>query len=263
MHPFALIQIPPGHVGIHWFEQAGYAVKNSHGTITLIDPYFPHERPLEKFIHALPPIDESRFPVDHILFTHAHNDHTCSETVGRIHQNWPEAEYIGPNESIEKIIRESKVDPKLTCTVTAGDSLQIDSISVHTVLSKPLKGDPEAGIEPSAVLHLGYVVKTEGVALYFTGDEISTFADIDDLIRPVVLLKPDIGFITTHPTEGEFPTTEGSIELAGKIGLKTAVPSHYDCFVKRTLDPEEWADRFPPGKPEPLIIPYNSHIIYP
>ena len=69
--------------------------------------------------------------------------------------------------------------------------------------------------------------------------------------------------LTTHPTEGEFPHFSGSVEMALKLGLKAAVPSHYRCFVKRDYDPEPWADMFPEDGPKPIIIPYNSAIVYP
>jgi hypothetical protein len=83
------------------------------------------------------------------------------------------------------------------------------------------------------------------------------------LIAPIAALEPDIGFLTTHPTEGEFPFFEGSVEMATKLGLKAAVPAHYACFSKRTYDPQAWAALFPADGPQPLIIPWNSHIIYP
>ena len=98
---------------------------------------------------------------------------------------------------------------------------------------------------------------------YISGDCINTLADMDDLLQPIALLKPDIGLLTTHPTEGDFPFFEGSVKMAVKLGLKTVVPAHFECFVKRTYDPKAWAARFPHDGPTPLIIPYNSHIIYP
>jgi hypothetical protein len=75
-------------------------------------------------------------------------------------------------------------------------------------------------------------------------------------------LEPDIGLLTTHPTEGEFPFFDGSVRTAQRVGLKAAVPAHYACFVKRNYDPREWAAQFPPGGPEPRIIPYNQSIVY-
>ena len=263
MHPFAELVVPAGSVGIHWFEQNAYALKDSEGTIVLIDPYFPANRPAERFIRPQRPLIESTLPTDVVLMTHAHGDHTNSETIARIHASWPEARYVGPKESIAQIVSETAVDEEHTVTIEAGESVEVDSVVVQAFYSKPPGGDPEAGIDPPDVTHLGYVIEMEGIRIYVSGDAINTFAEHDDMIAPIAALGPDIGLLTTHPTEGEFPFFEGSVSLAQKLGLKTAVPSHYACFVKRTYDPQAWAAMLPEGGPNPLIIPWNSHVVYP
>jgi L-ascorbate metabolism protein UlaG (beta-lactamase superfamily) len=263
MHPFAELTVPAGSIGIHWFEQNAYALKDSHGTILQIDPFFPAQRPPERYIHPQPPLIESELPTDYVLVTHAHGDHTNPETIARIHAAWPEARYVGPVESIDQILQETAVDESHATTIAAGESTTIGDIRVHAFHSKPPAGDPEANIPPARVTHLGYVIEIEGLKLYVSGDLINNFADHDELIAPIAALKPDIGFLTTHPTEGEFPFFDGSVRMAQKLGLTTAVPSHYACFVKRTYDPKEWAALFAPGGPKPLIIPWNSHVLYP
>ena len=60
MHPFADLQVAPGSVGIHWFEQNAYALKDAQGTITLVDPYFPHQRPPERVAPLYSPDFSSR-----------------------------------------------------------------------------------------------------------------------------------------------------------------------------------------------------------
>jgi L-ascorbate metabolism protein UlaG (beta-lactamase superfamily) len=257
------LDVPRGSVGIHWFEQNSYAVKDSQGTIVQIDPYFPHNRPADTFVHSVPPLDESQLPTHYVLLTHSHGDHTCSETLRRIHKSWPKAKYVGPEESIKKILEQTEIDVGRTITIAAGQSVDLNTMTAHAVYAKPPGGDPKAGIKPPDVTHLGYVIEAGEVRLYFSGDEINTFADSDDLVSAVAALHPDIGFITTHPTEGEFPFFDGSLLMAQRMGLKTVVPAHYACFVKRDYDPREWTAQFPPDGPKPLIIPPNSHIIYP
>lgn len=263
MHPFAALPVPAGSVGIHWFEQNAYALKDSQGTITLIDPYFPTERPPERFIRPTPPVVEADLPTHYVLLTHAHGDHTNPETLHRIHAAWPEARYVGPRESIEQILNETPIDRAYTRVLPAGASATVGPMRVHAFYSKPPMGDPAAGIAPPDKTHLGYVIEMESLKLYVTGDAINTLADRDELLAPIAALQPDIGFLTTHPTEGEFPFFEGSVRLAQKLGLKTAVPAHYACFAKRTYDPQAWAALLPADGPRPLIIPWNSHIVYP
>ncbi len=262
MHPLTSVDVQPGSVAIHWFEQSCFAIKDHQGTTIQIDPYFPHARPSEKFIHATPPLDEATLPTNYVLLTHDHSDHTCTESIERIRTAYPDCVFVGPEESINHILRDTGVDPMKTITIVAGDETKIGTMTAHAVYAKPPKGDPDAGIAPPDVDHLGYVIETDGGKLYFSGDPINNFAEHDELVDAVATLKPDLGFLTTHPEEGEFPFFEGSVKTAVRIGLSKAVPSHYACFVKRTYDPQDWAALFPASGPQTMIIPRNSHVIY-
>jgi L-ascorbate metabolism protein UlaG (beta-lactamase superfamily) len=263
MHPFSELKVERNTIGIHWFEQNAYALKGSSGKIMQVDPFFPHQRPPERFLRSTPPVDEATLPVDYIAVTHAHGDHTNPETITRIFQANPAVTVIGPVESISQVVAQTPVPPEQTITIQAGQNVELDEFTIYAVYGKPVEGDPEANIRPPRVTHLSFVIELEGIRIYISGDIINNFASRDDLVEPVRTLHPDIGMLTTHPTEGEFPFFEGSVRMAQRIGLKTAVPSHYACFAKRTYDPQAWAALFPPGKPEPLIIPWNSHVIYP
>lgn len=263
MHPFAKLRVPSGSVGIHWFEQNAYALKDSQGTVVLVDPYFPHERPAERFIRSEPPVIEAELPTDYVLLTHDHMDHTNPETIARIHAAWPEAQYVGPEDAIVRVLDQTEVDADHTTVIAAGDTVTLGPLTVHAFWSKLTEGDPAAGIPPANAVHLGYVIEMEGRKLYVTGDMINNFAEHDELIAPIAALEPEIGFLTTHPTEGEFPFFEGSVQIAIKLGLKAAVPAHYACFARRTYDPQQWAALFAADGPKPLIIPWNSHVIYP
>ena len=262
MHPFEALTVPYGKVGIHWFGQSSFALKNPAGTIVQVDPYFPGDRPPDRFIHAAPPLDESTLRTDYVLLTHDHGDHTCLESLLRIHAAFPEARYIGPPESMSRLA-ENGIPEALLSEVTAGESAPLGTMVAHAVWAKPMAGDPAHDIKPSGVQHLGYVVEAGKVNVYITGDPINTLADHDEILHAIAALKPHIGLLTTHPTEGEFPFFGGSVDIALKLGLKAAVPSHYDCFVKRTYDPKEWAAGFPEDGPAPIVIPYDGSIVYP
>lgn len=263
MHVLADLEVPAGSVAIHWFEQSSFAIKDSQGTILLIDPYFPRERPAERFIQAQPPLDEAELPTDYVLLTHDHGDHTHPETIERIWRYWPHAFFIGPEESVQKILTKAAVDVAHTIPIQAGGTAEIKGMIAHAVYAKPPQGDPVANIAPPDVTHLGYVLEVEGLKLYFSGDPIHTFAEHEELIHHVAIHKPEVGFLTTHPTEGEFPFFEGCVKMAQKLGLTHVVPAHRSCFVKRDYDPQLWAAEFPAEGPKPLIIPRNSHILYP
>jgi L-ascorbate metabolism protein UlaG (beta-lactamase superfamily) len=262
MHVFNALSVPAGKIGIHWFGQNSFALKDTPGTVVMIDPYFPHDRPPERFIHAEPPLDEATLKTDLVLLTHDHGDHTCVESLQRLRAGSPEAVFVGPHESVARMAEAGFPEASLI-VATAGASMDVAGLTVHAIWSKPPEGAPEDGISPPDVQHLGYVIEIGGVRVYVTGDMINTFADHDDLVCPVADLAPDIGLLTMHPTEGEFPYFDGAVKLAVRLGLDAVVPAHYDCFVKRTYDPYAWAKLLPEEGPEPVIIPYNDWVIYP
>jgi L-ascorbate metabolism protein UlaG (beta-lactamase superfamily) len=155
------------------------------------------------------------------------------------------------------------IPDELLNVMTTGETKRIGSIAILACSSKPPLGVPEEGIPIPDVEHLGYGIEMGSVRVYVSGDLIYSFSQHEELLAPVRQFKPDIGLLTTHPTEGEFPDFAGCVEMAVKLGLKAAVPAHYGCFVKRTFDPVMWASGFPPNGPRPIIIPYNTSIIYP
>ena len=261
VHPFESLSVPDGAAGIHWFGQNSFALKDAAGTIVQIDPYFPRERPPERFIHAQPPLDEATLRTETVLVTHDHGDHTCIESLQRLHAAFPAVRFAGPAESLQRMV-DSGLPETLMTPIRAGDSVALGTLTVHAFWSKPPGGVPAEGIQAPRVQHLGYVIDIGGVRVYVTGDLINTFADHDELVGPVAALQPDIGLLTTHPTEGEFPFFAGAVQMAIDLGLKAAVPAHYACFVKRTYDPQVWAALFPADGPRPTIIPYNSAIVY-
>jgi L-ascorbate metabolism protein UlaG (beta-lactamase superfamily) len=262
MHSLVRLTVPSGAVALHWFEQSSFALKNSDGKIALIDPYFPHERPAERFIHPTPPVKETDLPADIVILTHDHSDHTHPETLRRVQAANPAVQMIGPVESIRRVVNEVGLPQAQTTVVAAGDTLTAAGFTLHVLYAKPPAGDPGAGIKPPDVTHLGYVIVSGDRRLYFTGDPINTFADHADLVGAVAALHPELGFMTTHPTEGEFPFFPGSVKMAQGIGLKHVVPVHRACFVKRNYDPHIWAGHFGPADPKPVIMPHNNHLLY-
>lgn len=262
MHSFNQLAIPEKSVGIHWFGQSSFGIKHPTGTIVLVDPYFPHERPAEKYIRPEPPLKEAELRTDFILLTHDHSDHTCMESIERIHAAHRQVRFIGPHESAGRLTAGGIPNEKIT-VVTAGETTTAGPMNIHTVWAKPPEGISEDNIAEPDVQHIGFVVEVGDVRVYISGDPVNTFANHEDLLQPIRDLKPDIGLLTNHPTEGEFPFFEGSAKTAVELGLKTAVPAHYDCFVKRTYDPKDWASHLPPNGPTPLIIPYNQAVVYP
>ena len=260
MHPFEDLIVQDNAVGIHWFGQSSFGLKDPAGTIVQVDPYYPRERAADRFIRSQPPLEEGSLRTDCILLTHDHGDHTCIESIDRIRSAYPKVRFVGPPESAERL-RGAGIESEQITAVTAGDTATVGTMTARAVWAKPPGGDPDNDIAPPDVQHLGYVVDAGGLRVYVSGDPINTFAEHESLLAPIRDLSPDIGFLTNHPTEGEFPFFEGSAKSAASLGLKAAVPAHFGCFVKRDYDPQEWASHIT-GSTRPLVIAYNQSVVY-
>ena len=94
MHPINSLDVAAGSIGIHWFEQSSLRAQVADGTVIMIDPYFPRQRPAEKYIHPNPPVDEADIRTDWVLFTHNHSGPYVHRIASRIHEAWPEARYV-------------------------------------------------------------------------------------------------------------------------------------------------------------------------
>jgi len=258
MYKLDVVTVPANRLVVHWFEQSAFAVKNADGVTVLVDPYFPSDRSPDRFVHSDRPVDPATLRPDLVLLTHDHSDHTHPESIAAIAAGSPRTLFLGPSEAVKHIVTDSGVPSERARTISAGDAVECAGVTVHAVYSKPPAGDSNAGIGKPNTTHLGYVVETGGRTLFFSGDPINTFADLPELTEPIRRLEPEIGFLTTHPTEGEFPFFEGARRLAEAIGLSRAVPSHYECFVARNYDPAGFVDAFAGSDVEVTVIPWNA-----
>ena len=260
-HPFLRRPVPAGNLGIHWFEQSSLAIKLPGGALIQVDPYFPRDRPADRFIHPRSPLDEASLATQVVLLTHSHGDHTHPETLQRLLSANPDCLAIGPPEALQ-VVSET-VPGARTQEISAGGQTIAAGLEVHAVYAKPPEGDAAARITPPDVTHLGYVLVAEGVRVYVSGDPINTFADHPALVGSVRTLAPQLGFLTCHPVEGEFPFFEGCARMAAAVGLRHAVPVHRDCFVKRTFDPAPWAAVVGEHGIQTILMPRDSAITYP
>jgi L-ascorbate metabolism protein UlaG (beta-lactamase superfamily) len=260
MQDFNALSVEPGAVAILWLGQSSFVLKDSEGTVLMIDPYFPRERPPQRFIHPEPPIEPDQIKIDAVLCTHDHGDHTHPETLLPLAGTWPQARFYGSIESADHM-RRMGIAPERVTRMDVGEKHEAGSWTVHVVSAKP-PGSVD-------VEHIGLVMESGGVRLWVSGDPINEFAETPSLVEPVARLKPNVAIITWHPTEGEFPFLDGAVKIARLVGADVAIPSHYDCFTQRTYNPEDFAGAFegsgtprPEAPVAPVIIGYKGTYVY-
>jgi aldose 1-epimerase len=247
MHSLNLQPVERGRVGIAWFGQSSFAIKSSDGGVALADPFFPSARLKGKFAYDRPPEGVFDLAPGVILLTHDHTDHTDPETVARFAAANPGILLLGPAESVAHI--------GWGRAIAAGETVSARGFTVKALYAKV----PKEGL----TTHLSYILVTpDGLKVYISGDAQNDLAENAFLIDPVAAERPDIGLITTHPTEGEFPFFESTAALANRARMAFALPAHYGVFARRSYDPFDWQRKFPLYGARPVILPMNGYACF-
>jgi L-ascorbate 6-phosphate lactonase len=99
-------------------------------------------------------------------------------------------------------------------------------------------------------LYLGYVVESEGLRVYHSGDTLAYQGLAESLGRSPfdVLFLPINGRDPSRGVAGNMTAIE-AVELAGRLRPRFVVPHHYDMFTFNTVPVEQFievARRLPP-----------------
>ena len=106
-------------------------------------------------------------------------------------------------------------------------------------------------------LYLGYVIETEGLRLYHSGDSLAYDGLAEELgPKPFdVLFLPINGRDPARGVPGNMTAAE-AVDLASQVRPRYLVPHHYDMFTFNTVPVETFeaeARRLPPGV-EPRVL---------
>lgn len=107
-------------------------------------------------------------------------------------------------------------------------------------------------------LYLGYVIETEGLRLYYSGDSLAYDGLAEEMgQKPFdVLFLPINGRDPARGVRGNMTVAE-AVDLAARVHPRYLVPHHYDMFTFNTVAVEvfEAEARRLPAAVEPRILP--------
>ncbi len=245
--------VRPGSVAIWWLGQNSYVLKWSDCCL-MIDPFFSRPGPPEKYLLEEAPLRADELQPDAVLCTHDHSDHTDPPFLSGLAGSSPGTRFFGPPESVARMVAAGVPGDSATVLENA-QTFRVGPASVRVLLSKTSA--------VSDVAHYGYVIESERVKVYDTGDIMRGVTDEPTLIQPLREAAPHVALITTSPTEEEFPDFAEAAQLAIAIGARIAVPAHYHCFAKRTFDPAPFVDEFPSSRTtRAVLIPYCGCCVF-
>jgi len=224
--------VPPGSIGICWLGQSSYLVHSPDGTVVALDPY------LSNACKALgdrvgidmdrkfpPPLASSELVgIDGYLLTHGHEDHLDPETVMPYRAAGGRGPFFAPAETIEKLERLGVPADELRM-MWPNKVIEIGEFVVRGTFAIPLGADD--------LTHMGYLITVKnGPTVYFTGDT-RYHENLADYVRPHA---PDVLVTVINPFGNMEPGQ--AARLARDLGVKVAIPGHYDLFPDNSISPK-------------------------
>lgn len=185
--------------------------------------------------------------VSALVVTHIHSDHLDIHTAAAVHQNCPNARFIGPKEVVNTWLAWG-IPKEKTTIVRPGDRVKINDIEIvaleafdRTALitcedpSVTLRGSMPQDMDEIAV---NYLFETSGGNIYHAGDShySNRFAKHGNEYEIDVCLG----------AYGENPrgitdkiTSVDMLRMAESLNAKVVIPVHYDIWANFMADPKE------------------------
>jgi L-ascorbate metabolism protein UlaG (beta-lactamase superfamily) len=233
----------PGRVAFWWLGQHSFILKGGE-TVIYIDPFLsPHAA------RQTPPLlaPEDVTNADLVLGTHDHLDHIDPGTIPGIAAASPNARFVVPRTAADRV-RELGVPPERLLPLTDGERAHSPGFQpggsgarVTAIKSKHERFDEVPGV---GFPFLGYVVELNGATIYHPGDTIV----YEGLVSTLRRQRPSVAFLPINGRDAERlksgcignMTYQEAVDLAGDVGVRWAIPTHYDMFIGNQEDPTKF-----------------------
>jgi L-ascorbate metabolism protein UlaG (beta-lactamase superfamily) len=223
-----------GGLALWWLGQSGFLVA-WEGRHLLLDPYLsdsltrkyagtdkPHVRMTERVVDPA----ELAF-VDVVTASHVHTDHLDPDTLRAL----PGIPLVAPAAHREQAAQRSGRDP---LAIDDGETVEVAGFAITAVPAahEAIERDAEG-----RMLHLGYVVRCDELAIYHAGDTVRYDGMAERIGAVDVALLPINGRAPERRVAGNLDGEEAAA-LAHEIGAGVAVPMHYEMFAFNTEPPD-------------------------
>jgi L-ascorbate metabolism protein UlaG (beta-lactamase superfamily) len=244
----------PGALAVWWLGQSGFLIRSRSGTI-VIDPYLSESLTVKYAGTDRPHVRMTRAPlrggdltgVDLVLASHKHSDHLDPGTIPALLSASPGARLLLP-EALTEHAGAMGLPASRLVGIDAGGTFEHRGFAIRAVASAHEGLDTDAR---GRHLYLGYVIESEGLRLYHSGDAV-----LDDGL--VGRLGPGPFDVLFLPINGRDPArgVPGNMSAADAVDLATSVrprflvPHHYDMFTFNTVPVAQFeseARRLPAG----------------
>jgi L-ascorbate 6-phosphate lactonase len=243
----------PGTLAVWWLGQSGFLFKSRQGMLA-VDLYLSEHLTTKYQATSRPHVRMTRAPihgndlrdVDVVLASHKHSDHFDPGTLPELIAG-SRAILILP-ESIRDHALALGLPGERLVGLDAGDRVECSGFRVRAVPAAHEGLDTDAA---GRHLYLGYVVESEGLRLYHSGDSLA-FKGLPEHLGPErfdVMFLPINGRDQARGVPGNMTAAE-AVDLARQVQPRFVVPHHYDMFTFNTVSVDvfiEEARRLPRG----------------
>lgn len=185
--------------------------------------------------------------IDALVVTHIHSDHLDINTAAAVHQNCPQARFIGPKKVVETWL-DWGIPKENTTIVKPGDEITLGKTKVialeafdRTALITCDKTDYSfKGKVPQAMddIAVNYLFETTGGNIYHAGD--SHYSNYFAKHGNEYTVDVCLGAYGENPRGITDKMTSADIlRMAEALKTKVVIPVHYDIWSNFMADPKE------------------------
>ena len=224
-----------GEISLLWMGQAGFLIRNSQGKVLGTDLYLSNLSEIQDGNKRLmmPVAQPEELALDLLCVSHHHTDHLDVLSI----PVWlKEGTHIVCDRESCRIAGEKDWDTGLFTGMAPGDVFEADGYRVEAV---------EAYHGDAAKQAVGYLIQTDGILVYFTGDtswqkDLLSYAvqkDIDILLPPI---------------NGEYGNMgeRDAAEMAGAARPKLTIPCHFWTFARHYGSPYDFIQEMKVNYPD-------------
>jgi L-ascorbate metabolism protein UlaG (beta-lactamase superfamily) len=233
--------VPPGEGAFWWLGQLSYVLKLADKVLWL-DPYLSPSP-----ARQTPPLVKPEEVTNAFLIcgTHDHGDHIDRKVWPALAQASPQARFVVPAALLPKLATDLKIPEDRFVGLDDGKSLDAGGLKIAAVAAAHefLDQDPKTGRFP----YLGYIIEGNGVRVYHAGDTCK-YEGLEARLKKWPGF--DVAFLPINGRDaprlksrciGNMVFQE-AVDLAGAVGVRLAVPSHWDMFKNNSEDPQKFVD---------------------
>ena len=221
----ASAQPAKGQIALFWLGQAGFLIKNSQGEILALDPYFSDmvERMDGLKRLMMPVMEPEELDADVILITHYHGDHLDLDSLPAMLK--PRTQLLLCSQSFTECRRIGIPEDRM-CVTETGVIRKVRGFTIEPVFAYHGDGAPAA---------LGYIVETDGVRVYFSGDTSYQ----KDRMKHAAEQDIDILIVPINGEYGNMSECDAAM-LAAQVRANLTIPSHFWLFSRQKGSPYDF-----------------------